>query len=76
MQIACHNAKFGHWYFGTVKHPKSDFKLEKKKWTLTIWESQTPNVQFQNLKIDSLNISQIKKVEHPFKSEQHTISNY
>ena len=39
--------------------------VAKKKWTLTIWESQTPNVQFQILKIDSLNISQIKKVEHP-----------
>ena len=48
-----------------------------KVWTLIFWDSKTPQIfnydihnlrakhQMFNFKIDSLNISQIKKVEHP-----------
>ena len=52
--------------FWDSKTPHIWFQIGKgKKNEHSQSESQTPNVQFQNLKIDSLNISQIKKVEHP-----------
>ena len=44
-----------------------------KKWTFTIRDRQTPNVQFQISKINSLNISQMKKVEFPISKFKNLI---